>query len=109
VAAGKRRGAGDRGWRLASSGGARGHGVLKVRVFPFAVCHGLQCAGSDGGIGRDRTIEIVYTIEWTAEIAEWQATITVLISSRDLLYDAQGLPKCQAPCVVICQVRVGNG
>jgi hypothetical protein len=36
------------GWRLASGG------VLKIRIFGFAVCHGPRGAGSDGGIGRLR-------------------------------------------------------
>jgi hypothetical protein len=52
------------GWRLASGG------VLKIRIFGFAVCHGPRGAGSDGIGRRDQTAEIVYTIEWTAEIAE---------------------------------------
>jgi hypothetical protein len=37
-----------------------------------------------GRSARDRTAEIVYMIEWTAEIVErQQAIFTVLISSRD--------------------------
>jgi hypothetical protein len=52
---GKRRGRPGRcvpdGWRLASGG------VLKIRIFGFAVCHGPRVrdrTGSDDGIGRLR-------------------------------------------------------
>jgi hypothetical protein len=42
--------------------------VLKIRVF-----HVPYVMGCGARIGRrDRTAEIVYTIEWTAEIAEQQ-------------------------------------